>query len=136
MAWSPHLQMPGFLEESKRMYPADETERRIPAPELRTFVVAVFRRCGMEEEDAALLADSLVTADLRGVHSHGVLRVPEYVAKLTARGVDPKGRPAVVRDIGACLVVDGGDSMGQIGARFAMMQVIERAKETGIAAAA
>ena len=36
----------------------------------------------MREADAALLADSLVTADLSGTHSHGVLRVPEYVKKL------------------------------------------------------
>jgi LDH2 family malate/lactate/ureidoglycolate dehydrogenase len=90
----------------------------------------------MNEADAALLADSLVAADLRGVHSHGVLRVPEYVKKLTVDGVDPRGRPAVVRDVGACLVVDGGNSMGQIGAHFAMQRAIERAQETGIAAAA
>lgn len=63
--------------------------------------------------------------DRRGVHSHGVLPVPEYVRKLT-HGVDPQGRPAVVQDAGACLVVDGGNSMGQISAHFAMSQVIER----------
>src|SRR6185312_6419228 len=40
------------------------------------------------------------------------------------------------RDVGACLVVDGGNSMGQIGAHFAMERVIERAQDTGIAAAA
>jgi LDH2 family malate/lactate/ureidoglycolate dehydrogenase len=42
----------------------------------------------------------------------------------------------VVRDVGACLVVDGGNSMGQIGARFAMTKVIERASVTGLAAVA
>ncbi|MBI3097206.1 MAG: Ldh family oxidoreductase, partial [Planctomycetes bacterium] len=40
-------------------------------------------------EDAALLADTLVVADLRGVHSHGVMRVPDYVHKLRVGGVDP-----------------------------------------------
>ena len=58
------------------------------------------------------------------MHSHGVLRVPEYVRKL-AGGVDPQGRPAVERQVGACLVVDGGNSMGQIGAHFAMRRAIE-----------
>jgi LDH2 family malate/lactate/ureidoglycolate dehydrogenase len=62
--------------------------------------------------------------------------VPEYVKKLQDGGVDPRGRPAVVRDVGACLVVDGGNSMGQIGTRFAMRQAIERALSTGIAAVA
>src|SRR5262249_6034031 len=43
---------------------------------------------------------------------------------------------SIARDSGACLVVDGGNSMGQIGARFAMEAAIERAGSTGIAAAA
>jgi LDH2 family malate/lactate/ureidoglycolate dehydrogenase len=68
---------------------ADLQGGRVPAPELQAFVEQVFRRCGMEERDARLLAETLVTADLRGVHSHGVLRVPEYVRKLTRAGVDP-----------------------------------------------
>lgn len=111
------------------------TERRVRADDLLAFVAEAFRRCGMSDQDAALLADSLVAADLRGVHSHGVLRVPEYVKKLILGGVDPRGRPSIARDGGACLVVDGGNSMGQIGARYAMDRVIERAAVHGIAAA-
>jgi LDH2 family malate/lactate/ureidoglycolate dehydrogenase len=114
----------------------DVEERRLPPEQLLAFVTETFQRCGMDKPDADVLADSLVAADLRGVHSHGVLRVPEYVKKLTVGGVNPRGRPSIVRDSGACLVVDGGNSMGQIGARFAMLQTIERARSTGIAAAA
>jgi LDH2 family malate/lactate/ureidoglycolate dehydrogenase len=113
-----------------------ESEARVPEAELRAVVVETFRRAGMDDADAALLGGSLVDADLGGVHSHGVLRVPEYVGKLTHGGVDPRGRPAVVRDMGACLVVDGGNSMGQVGATFAMERAIERAATTGIAAVA
>jgi LDH2 family malate/lactate/ureidoglycolate dehydrogenase len=90
----------------------------------------------MSPDDAALLADTLVAADLRGVHSHGVLRVPEYTKKLLGGGVDPKGRPQVVRDNGSAIVVDGGNSMGQIGATFAMREAIGRARTHNIAAAA
>ena len=113
-----------------------DAERRVDAAELLALATRVFERCGMRADDAHLLADSLVSADLDGVHSHGILRVPEYVRKLTERGVDPKGTPWVVCDAGACLVVDGGNSMGQIGAHFAMERAIERAHATGIAAAA
>lgn len=113
-----------------------DRERRVPAEALRALVTTVFERCGMPPRDAGLLSDTLVEADLTGVHSHGVLRVPEYVLKLTEKGVDPCGRPRVVKDAGACLVVDGGNSMGQIGAHYAMERVIERARDTGIAAAA
>ena len=111
-------------------------ERRVQAEALLPLVNEVFVRCGMNFTDAGYLAGSLVDADLRGVHSHGVLRVPEYVKKLTTGGVNPRGRPLVVRDVGACLVVDGGNSMGQIGTHFAMQCAIERAHTTGIAAVA
>jgi LDH2 family malate/lactate/ureidoglycolate dehydrogenase len=117
-------------------YPGSEDERLIPAATLRGVVEAIFARCGMGPADASLLAGSLVTADLRGVHSHGVLRVPEYVDKLTAGGVNPTGRPRVVSDNGAALVIDGDNSMGQIGATFAMQQAIARAQTVNVAVAA
>ena len=103
---------------------------------LRALVTEIFARCGMRPGDARYLAGTLVDADLRGVHSHGVLRVPEYTRKLTVGGVDPQGQPSVVRDVGACQVVDGGNSMGQIGLRFAMQRAVERAATSGIAAVA
>ncbi len=112
------------------------TQRPVRHDALLVLVTDIFLRCGMREAEAAYLASTLVEADLRGVHSHGVLRVPEYVKKLTVGGVDPSGTPSVVRDFGACQVVDGGNSMGQIGVRFAMDQAIARAATTGIAAVA
>jgi LDH2 family malate/lactate/ureidoglycolate dehydrogenase len=60
-------------------YPGSETERRISADALHAVVGAIFEPCGMSSEDATLRAETLVVADLRGVHSHGVLRVPDYV---------------------------------------------------------
>ena len=116
--------------------PVEEQAGRVDPSELKNFASGVFRRVGMGREDAALLSESLVYADLGGTHSHGVLRVPEYVAKLSGSGVDPKARPQIANDNGACLVVDGNNSMGQIGAHFAMSKVIERCDEFGIAAAA
>ncbi len=111
-------------------------EPRIQADELRVLVTKIFEHVAMSSTDASLLADSLVFADLRGIHSHGVLRVPEYVAKLTTKGVNPQGRPHIVKQFGACVVIDGDNSMGQIGMHFAMQEVIQRANEHGIAAAA
>jgi LDH2 family malate/lactate/ureidoglycolate dehydrogenase len=110
--------------------------RRVGAAQLLELVSAMFRRCDMSEADALLLADTLVFADLSGIHSHGVLRVPEYAQKLTVNGVDPQGQPQVVRQMGACLVVDGNNSMGQIGCQFAMQKAIERAQEHGVGVAA
>jgi LDH2 family malate/lactate/ureidoglycolate dehydrogenase len=117
-------------------YPGIEQERRVSAEALAALVCGIFRRCGMSEEDAGLLTETLVVADLRGVHSHGVLRVPDYVHKLTVGGVDPRGQPRVVKNSPTAIVVDGGNSMGQIGSAFAMRQVIARARGAQLAAAA
>lgn len=113
-----------------------DSDIRVPQPELLEVVTAIFAATGMSDAEAGVLADSLVLADLEGVHSHGILRVPEYIKKLTVEGVDPTGTPRVVKDAVAIMVIDGGNSMGQIGMTFAMDRVIERAAETGIAAAA
>jgi LDH2 family malate/lactate/ureidoglycolate dehydrogenase len=117
-------------------YPGTEREKRVSSESLQALVAGIFRACSLSSEDASLLAETLVAADLRGCHSHGVLRVPEYVRKLKQEGVDPKGQPWIVEDHLAALVVDGENSMGQIGCTFAMRKAIERARSTSIAAAA
>jgi len=117
-------------------YPTSDTDRRIDATTLTQLCKAIFQACGMGEADAALLTDSLVHADMRGVHSHGVLRIPDYVHKLNGGGVDPTAAPEIIsRKLGA-IVVDGCNNMGQIGASFAMDLAIDAARENGIALAA
>ena len=118
------------------VYPKSETDLRVSPEQLCKVVGAIFSRCGMSDADAALLTESLVHADLRGIHSHGVLRIPDYVKKLTKDGVDPRGRPSIVSERAAAIVMDGGNSMGQIGGAFAMKRVIEKARDLGLAFAA
>lgn len=125
-----------WRENAMARYPGTEGERRIADGLLAEQTAAIFVACGMSEHDAALLAASLVQADLRGIHSHGVLRVPDYVRKLTRDGVNPRGRPRIIRQAGSAIVVDGDNSMGQIGGAFAMRQAIECARTSGVAAAA
>jgi LDH2 family malate/lactate/ureidoglycolate dehydrogenase len=116
-------------------YPSSENEQRVAPEQLRDAVGAIFAACGMNQADAALLAATLVEADQRGIHSHGTLRVPDYVAKLTKGGVDPRGRPAIASDGGAAMVVDARNAMGQIAAHFAMQAAIERARTMNVAIA-
>jgi LDH2 family malate/lactate/ureidoglycolate dehydrogenase len=117
-------------------YPGVENERRFPHRALQRVVEDVFQSCGMGEADAAVLAGHLVRADLRGIHSHGVMRVPDYARKLRGGGVDPEGRPRVAKDQGAVMVIDGGNAMGQIAGAFAMARARARAESTGGAAPA
>jgi LDH2 family malate/lactate/ureidoglycolate dehydrogenase len=90
----------------------------------------------MSKQDADLLAGALAAADQRGIHSHGTLRVPDYVDKLTKGGVDPRGKPAIASRKGAAIVIDAKNAMGQIAADLAMRSAIEAARETGVAIAA
>ena len=113
-----------------------DDEIRVDAEELLGLVIAIFERCGMSQADATLLADSLVDADLCGTHSHGIIRVPDYAEKLTVKGVNPTAKPEVVREGPSFVIVDGRNSMGQIGTALAMRKVIGKAAQTGIAAGA
>lgn len=117
-------------------YPQSDRDVRVPFETLRGLVAEIFHACEMSPADAELLADSLAAADLSGLHSHGCLRVPEYVKKLRGGGVNPQGKPHIVSDRAGSMVIDGDNSMGQIGSTFAMQQTIDRARQTGVAVAA
>jgi LDH2 family malate/lactate/ureidoglycolate dehydrogenase len=117
-------------------YPGAATERRLMPERLKRTTAAIFEACGMRPEHADLLASSLVAADQRGIHSHGTLRVPDYVDKMTTGGVDPRGEPEVGSSQGAAIIIDAHNAMGQIAADLAMRAAIERARSTHVAFAA
>jgi LDH2 family malate/lactate/ureidoglycolate dehydrogenase len=117
-------------------YPGSDRETRIAPAHLAADVARIFAACGMDHADAELLAGSLTAADRRGIHSHGTLRVPDYVEKLTKGGVNAHGRPHVVSDRAAALVIDADNAMGQIAADFAMRHAVSRARTTHVAVAA
>jgi LDH2 family malate/lactate/ureidoglycolate dehydrogenase len=107
------------------------------APELLVdFAEAAFRAHGVPEGDARLFADSLVQADLWGHQSHGVLRLPWYVARLKSGAMAAVTAPEFVVDHGAVAVIDGHDGIGQVLAATAMDEAIGRAKDHGIGAVA
>ncbi len=118
------------------LYPGTEKEARISAETMQNIVTDIFQRCGMDISDASQLADTLIDADLCGIHSHGVMRVPNYVKRMTKQGVDPRGKPSIVKDSGSVFVIDAGNNMGQISGTYAMRNTIERARTTGVAVAA
>lgn len=107
---------------------------RIPADRLLRCVAGIFEGVGLPESQAWIVADSLVDADLRGVSSHGVVRVPSYVAGLRDGSINPRPRLQIVADHGPRALVDGDDGMGQVAAAYAMDQAVERAREYGIGA--
>jgi len=109
---------------------------RIHADRLLEFATAAYAKVGMPAEDAHLAADTLVQADLWGHQSHGVMRLPWYVARLRSGVAKPVAEPEYVVDMGAVGVIDGHDGMGQVLTARAAKDVIRRAKLHGIGAVA
>ncbi|CAA9211454.1 MAG: Malate dehydrogenase [uncultured Chloroflexi bacterium] len=103
----------------------------VQAAALRTWATDVFIRLGLRESDAALVSDTLVEADLRGVGSHGVQRMSTYAGSLRSGGMVAQPEIKVVKDSGWALVVDGGGGMGQIAAQRATDLALERAADSG-----
>jgi LDH2 family malate/lactate/ureidoglycolate dehydrogenase len=105
---------------------------RIPAPRLTSFAANVLAAVGLPEADAELVADSLVTADLWGHQSHGVLRLSWYVDRIRAGVMRAVTTPETVADTGALAVVDGHDGVGQVLAAHAAREAAGRAHTHGV----
>ena len=111
-----------------------EKEIIIQANTLETYVAALFEKTGMNREDAAYCAQSLVQTNLWGIDSHGVLRAPIYIERLCSGAMNAQPSVKKVRGLGALQVLDGDDGMGFVVGREAMTRAIELAEQFGISA--
>ena len=105
---------------------------RIPAERLAAFIARAFTAAGLPTADAQTLADLMVEADLRGSDTHGVIRLPLYVRRIRAGGVNPKPDIRVVSDRPSAALIDGDNGMGHLVMRRAAELAIEKAKATGV----
>ena len=106
---------------------------RVAHDALRSFVATVYEKGGLPPRDAALVADTLVQADLWGHQSHGVLRTGWYLARLRSGAMKARTEPTFVRDGKSVAVIDGSDGVGQVVTEFATREAIRRAKAHGVA---
>lgn len=105
---------------------------RIRPNELKLLVTRKMINAGLCEEHASILADVLVHADLRGVSSHGVLRVQHYIRRIKKGGLNT-GPKITIRDTGpSSAILDGDNGLGHVIANKAMDYAIQLAKKTGI----
>jgi len=107
---------------------------RFPAPKLRGWTEQVFQKVGVTKDDAALLTDSLIEANLRGVDTHGITRMLcVYVKRMQVGVVNPKTELKVLREHPSTALIDGKNSIGQVASNVAMRMAIDKAKKTGVA---
>lgn len=103
----------------------------ITAPQLRTFTEQIFIAIGCSEADARLAADVLVSADLRGVDSHGVARLPGYIRLYDHQRINPQPAIRIVHETPSTAVVDGDRGLGLVVGPWAMQVAIEKARVAG-----
>jgi LDH2 family malate/lactate/ureidoglycolate dehydrogenase len=102
---------------------------------LKSLATEIAAAAGVPREDAALLADSLVAADLAGTSTHGLSRLAIYVRRIRKGLIDPKAQLTLERERAATLAVDAGNGLGQVQAWRALDRLIPKARAAGVASA-
>lgn len=98
-------------------------------PELEAFTQKIFKAAGVESAEAGLVAKTLVEANLRGVHTHGVLRVAIYLERLRQGGTACNQKAVVLQETPTTALLDGQNGMGAT----ISQQAVELAREKAAA---
>lgn len=100
---------------------------RIAAPAITAFIKDAMIAVGLPDGEAATVAELMVEADLTGADAHGVFRLPQYVRRIRAGGINPRPNIEATQTAPATAMVDGDNGMGHL--------VMKRAAETAISLA-
>lgn len=111
---------------------AEPPDVMVSAEPLSAFVTEVFSHHGLAREDAAVIADHLVEADLRGTHTHGVFRLEQYVHRLRTGAMNPRPVVRILHETAGTALLDGDGGSGQVVGVRAMRTAIEKAAATGV----
>jgi LDH2 family malate/lactate/ureidoglycolate dehydrogenase len=120
------------MDQHASIKAANAAETRVSAAQLADFAARAFIAAGLPLSDAHATATLMVEADLRGSDTHGIIRLPLYVRRLRAGGINAKPNIRVINERASVALIDGDNAMGHLVMRRAAMLAIEKAKETGI----
>ena len=106
---------------------------RFRPEDLKAYAASFFCHFGVPKEDAEIVADVLITADLRGVHSHGIARLHAYYGNRLRRGlINPQTPLTLLHETPTTLAFDAGNGLGQVAGVKAMQACIAKAREVGV----
>jgi LDH2 family malate/lactate/ureidoglycolate dehydrogenase len=100
---------------------------------LQQFIQSAFLSQGLPEADAAQVARLMAEADLQGSDGHGVIRLPQYIKRIQAGGINKHPDIRIVQERAGMAVVDGDNGMGHLVVTRAVDIAIEKARTTGVA---
>ncbi len=108
-----------------------DTLRLSPA-EAERFTTTVLEKAGLRASDAAVVARAMLEADLAGVDTHGIIRLPMYAAGLGDGRIDPRAEITVQRSMPAVALLDGHGAMGHLCMARAVEIAADAARTYGI----
>ncbi|RMJ03257.1 hypothetical protein CDV36_015217 [Fusarium kuroshium] len=112
--------------------PEESLKIHVAASEARRLVQDILKGNGVPEENATIVARCLVAADLRGVDTHGMNRIPSYMERIRQGVLNASAQPVVNQVTPAVAQVDGNNGFGFVAAHMGMAAAIESARVFGI----
>jgi L-2-hydroxycarboxylate dehydrogenase (NAD+) len=106
-------------------------EQLYPYQQLFAFASGIFRRIGCSEQDARMASTVLLSADLRGIDSHGIARLTGYVRLWEAQRANTNPQIRIIHETPSTAVLDGDSGLGLVVAPHAMSIAIAKAKQVG-----
>jgi len=111
----------------------DSKQVLVTFEQLQAFIAGALLSVGLPEADALKVAGLMAQADLQGSDGHGVIRLPQYVKRIRAGGINTRPEIRVVREQAAMAVLDGDNGMGHLVVSRAAELAIEKARGAGVA---
>lgn len=106
-------------------------DKRYNAEELKNFCERVFIEMGCPESDAKLASEVLISADLRGIDSHGIARLSGYLRLWKADRINAKPKFKIIRETPSTATLDADEGLGLVSGPKAMQIAINKANEYG-----
>jgi L-2-hydroxycarboxylate dehydrogenase (NAD+) len=105
---------------------------KITAEQERTLITNLLIKLDVSEEEAAIVADVTVDADMKGFSSHGIGRFPQYIRGLEVNTIRPVAEIMIEKESAATALINGNHGFGHVIAYRGMEMAIEKAKDAGI----
>jgi len=104
---------------------------RVSVETANRFAINILQRCGLSEDQATIIAGALILADLRGVDTHGLNRLPGYLARVKAGVLNPAPILSFDEKTPVCAHLDAQNTFGFIAASLAIDKGMSMAKTYG-----
>lgn len=106
---------------------------RIDVPSLTRLAVNAFRAAGVSAADAEMSSGLLVDAEIMGLGTHGIIRIPQYIDRIHRGGIDARAVVRIEKKAPSLAIADAGDGLGTVAGGRALEAALGMARETGIA---